>query len=118
MADLSTAAPGVIAKRLADAARDTRIRIAPRDVAVLAHHMATNPVKAERAGLSPRLADVLYGLAAGETVGQTAARIGLTADTVKTHRERLYRKLGALNGPHAVAIAGHMGLLPQGGGPR
>ncbi|MEV6833562.1 helix-turn-helix transcriptional regulator [Streptomyces sp. NPDC051133] len=67
--------------------------------------------------LSPRLVDVLQALAAGETLSETATRLSLSEDTVKTHRRRLYARLGARTGAHAVAIASRSELLtPIGGG--
>lgn len=68
--------------------------------------------------LTPRLVDVLQALAAGETLGETAARLRLSEDTVKTHRRRLYARLGARTGAHAVAIASGRGLLTSIGGGR
>lgn len=68
-------------------------------------------------GLTPRVYlssqsySVLVGLASGEEVQVTAARMERSVDTVKAHRRRLYKALGAENGPHAVAIAMGLGLL-------
>jgi two-component system nitrate/nitrite response regulator NarL len=61
--------------------------------------------------ISSRCHAVLVGLAAGEEVSETARRLGRSLDTVKTHRRRLYKQLGARNAAHAVAIADRMGLL-------
>jgi DNA-binding NarL/FixJ family response regulator len=41
-----------------------------------------------------------------------ATRLGITPATVKTHVERLLRKLGASDRAHAVANAMRMGMLP------
>ncbi|MFF0790420.1 response regulator transcription factor [Streptomyces spiralis] len=78
----------------------------------------TNRVAAHAArGRAPRLAlttqqhAVLVGLASGEDSGETAHRLGLSVDTVKTHKRRLYKALGAVNGAHAVAVASNLGLL-------
>jgi DNA-binding CsgD family transcriptional regulator len=47
--------------------------------------------------------------------GQSNAEIGrglfLSEDTVKTHARRLFRKLGAADRAHAVAIALRRGLV-------
>ena len=48
---------------------------------------------------------VVIGLARGETVIETARRLALSPDTVRTHRRRLFRRLRVHNGAHAVAIA-------------
>jgi DNA-binding NarL/FixJ family response regulator len=60
--------------------------------------------------LPPRLHDILQALAAGENLPETAARLHISEDTVKTHRRRLYQRLGARSGAHAVAIASRIGL--------
>lgn len=44
-------------------------------------------------GLSPRESDVTLGLLAGETEGDIAARLGISAHTVHCHVSRLHRKL-------------------------
>ncbi|MFB7461225.1 response regulator transcription factor [Streptomyces sp. NPDC056188] len=64
-----------------------------------------------RKRLSPRLHSILVGIAAGEETPETAARLHLSAHTVKTHRQRLYRALGARNAAHAVAIGMRLGIL-------
>lgn len=43
--------------------------------------------------LSPRESDVTLGLLAGETEGDIAARLGISAHTVHGHVTRLHRKL-------------------------
>ncbi|MER6635879.1 helix-turn-helix transcriptional regulator [Streptomyces microflavus] len=55
-------------------------------------------------GLTPRMRDVLIGIAAGEQMTDTARRLGLSRDTVRAHRRRLFHQLGVRNGAHAVAI--------------
>ncbi|MEU0002081.1 helix-turn-helix transcriptional regulator [Streptomyces microflavus] len=55
-------------------------------------------------GLTPRMRDVLIGIAAGEQMTDTARRLSLSRDTVRAHRRRLFHQLGARNGAHAVAI--------------
>ncbi|MFE9127010.1 hypothetical protein ACFYOF_16595 [Streptomyces sp. NPDC007148] len=67
-----------------------------------------------RAEISQSLHLVLVGLAGGEEIVETASRIGRAVETVKTQRRRLYARLGAKNGAHAVAIAMDRGLLPHG----
>ncbi|MEU9640894.1 LuxR C-terminal-related transcriptional regulator [Streptomyces sp. NPDC048188] len=54
---------------------------------------------------------VTTGLASGEDTQTTARRIGRTENTIKTHRRKLYAKLGAKSGAHAVLIAVSVGLL-------
>lgn len=66
--------------------------------------------------ISRQMHAVLVGLASGEDVAGTAARLGVSRDTVKSHRYRLYRVLGAASGAHAVAVAISLGILAPAGG--
>lgn len=59
---------------------------------------------------------VLVGLANGEEAIETGRRLGLSLNTVKTHRRRLFKMLGAENGAHAVAIATRLGILDASAG--
>jgi DNA-binding NarL/FixJ family response regulator len=54
--------------------------------------------------LTARGQQVLQAAAEGLTVDGTARRLYITADTVKAHRRRILRTLGATNITHAVAI--------------
>jgi DNA-binding CsgD family transcriptional regulator len=64
-----------------------------------------------RALLSPREQEVLEWLAAGRTVSEIAAGLGLRPKTVANCKQRLYRKLGVHHQAHAVATAIALGLL-------
>ncbi|WAL93930.1 response regulator transcription factor [Streptomyces sp. Je 1-369] len=66
--------------------------------------------------LSPQTAAVLQAIAAGETSLETARRMCLSEDTIKTHKRRLYRRLGAKTGAQAVFKALSQGLLAPAGG--
>ena len=61
--------------------------------------------------LRPREQQALMGLARGLSAKQTAYRLGISEDTVKTHLRRAYAALGARNGSNAVAICLKYGLL-------
>lgn len=61
--------------------------------------------------LSPQQLAVLHGLAAGDRVEDTARRLHVGVNTVKTHQRRLYRALGAHTGAQTVAVAMRLGLL-------
>lgn len=61
--------------------------------------------------LSPMEFAVLRYAALGCTNQQTANRLRLAENTVKTHRRRLSVKLGAVNITHAVSIAHRRGIL-------
>ena len=60
--------------------------------------------------LSPRQREVLSHLAAGYTPKQHD-RLGIAYGTFRTHSQLAYRKLGARNDAHAVAIALRRGLI-------
>jgi DNA-binding NarL/FixJ family response regulator len=61
--------------------------------------------------LPKQLHAVLIGLASGEEIEESGRHLNLSTHTIKTHRRRLYRLLGAENGAHAVGIAMSLGLL-------
>jgi DNA-binding NarL/FixJ family response regulator len=105
---------------LAEAAAFTGIALTPLEVARLSYQINVRAAESAKASLRlpPRLFDVLQGLAAGENLCETAKRLCISEDTVKTHRRRLYLRLGAKSGAHAVAIAGRAGLLLQVGAAR
>lgn len=48
---------------------------------------------------------VLLGAARGETAAETAARLWVSANTVKTHRRRAFVRLGVSSAAQAVAAA-------------
>ena len=55
--------------------------------------------------------EVLLDIACGLDTKQMAAKQFRSQETVRNHAKSILRKLGALNRPHAVAIAYHIGLL-------
>jgi LuxR family maltose regulon positive regulatory protein len=61
--------------------------------------------------LSERELEVLALIAAGESNGEIARKLFVSTSTVKTHINRLYRKLGAHSRTQAVARAREMNLL-------
>jgi two-component system, NarL family, response regulator len=61
--------------------------------------------------LSERELEVLRLVASGLTNKEVAARLYLSVETVKAHLETIYRKLGAGDRTHAVAVALREGLL-------
>ncbi|MFF7049959.1 response regulator transcription factor [Streptomyces griseorubiginosus] len=62
--------------------------------------------------LAPRELDVLACVAAGATNAVAAARLGVSAETVKAYLRSAMRKLGAGTRGEAVAAARRAGLLP------
>lgn len=55
--------------------------------------------------LTPREVEILNALAAGETAKQQALREGRKVSTIRSLRSNVYRKLGVVNAPQAVAAA-------------
>jgi DNA-binding NarL/FixJ family response regulator len=77
----------------------------------------TEPVPRQRQAkpgpteLSERETQVLAGLTEGKHNSEIGRDLCLSEDTVKTHAKHLYRKLGARDRAHAVAIAFRRGLI-------
>jgi DNA-binding CsgD family transcriptional regulator len=63
------------------------------------------------AGLSPREAEVLALIVAGRTNKEIADALFLSENTIKTHVNGLYAKLGVNRRTQAVARARELGLL-------
>jgi predicted ATPase/DNA-binding CsgD family transcriptional regulator len=62
------------------------------------------------AGLTPREVEVLRLLAAGHTNRELAGALVVTVNTVQTHLQRIYAKIGARSRSEAVAFAVRHGL--------
>jgi DNA-binding NarL/FixJ family response regulator len=62
--------------------------------------------------LSVRELEVLQLIADGRTAENIGHRLGISADTVRTHVYRILRKLNARDRAHAVALSFQMSLLP------
>lgn len=61
--------------------------------------------------LTERELEVLGGMCEGRSNAEIGRALFLSEDTVKTHARRLFRKLGATDRAHAVAIALRRGLV-------
>jgi DNA-binding NarL/FixJ family response regulator len=61
--------------------------------------------------LSEREQQVLDGMARGRSNAEIGRELYLSEDTVKTHARRLFRKVGASDRAHAVAIGFRWGLV-------
>jgi DNA-binding NarL/FixJ family response regulator len=57
--------------------------------------------------LTAREIQVLEGMSHGRSNAEIGRELFLSEDTVKTHARRLFKKLGASDRAHAVALAGH-----------
>ena len=118
--ELRAAAPNlaVLITATPQIGRDAEPRLA---AAALAHgargylhaHRETGPLPRPPAStrLTHRELQILRGMTDGLTNGDIAAELYLSADTVKTHARRLFRKLGATDRAHAVAHGFRQGLL-------
>jgi len=104
---------------LKDAPADELVRAIER-VAAGGRHFDEVVVKAflherQRANdldlLTARELEILRMVAAGATNREVGEHMFLSVDTVKSHLETIYRKLGVSDRAHAVAVAMRKGLL-------
>ena len=79
----------------------TSMSATPRDREVVSSHQPA-PNDPERLQLSLREQDVLDGLAKGLAYKQIADSLDLSISTVRTHIERIYKKLHVHNRTDAV----------------
>jgi LuxR family transcriptional regulator, maltose regulon positive regulatory protein len=95
-----------------DAAGRISLSYLARLLAIVAQE-ATGPAADERLPepLSRRELEVLALIAAGNSNREIAAKLYVSTGTVKTHINRLYRKLGARSRTQAIARAREMDLL-------
>lgn len=73
--------------------------------------VSTERLAAGQIALSPREHECLVWSAYGRTVGEIAAILDISTETVRVYLKRLNQKLAAENRTHAVAKALHMGLI-------
>ncbi|HEY0685583.1 MAG TPA: response regulator transcription factor [Steroidobacter sp.] len=81
-----------------------RRRISAEIAAEIAEHATED-------ALSEREIEVLRRVASGGTNKSTAAQLGITEETVKTHMKSILAKLNAQDRTHAVTIAVQRGIL-------
>ena len=62
--------------------------------------------------LTPRERAVLRRLAVGDTIDETAAHLGLSRETVRTHLKKAQGRLGSRNRTHTVVQAVLLNLVP------
>ena len=74
--------------------------------------LTTDTSRAPAVRLAPREVDVLACVAAGATNGAAAERLGVTAETVKAYLRSAMRKLGVRTRGQAVVAARRAGWLP------
>ena len=73
------------------------------DAAALAEQPSSQQVV--KPSLSTREREVLTWAARGKSAWETAGILGITTRTVNKHTQTAFRKLGAANRTHAVALA-------------
>ena len=74
--------------------------------------LAQRPEKTEGlSDLTRQEISVLQHLSDGFTYQETANRMGVSISTVRTHIQKLYRKLNSNSGPEAVAKAKSIGII-------
>jgi DNA-binding NarL/FixJ family response regulator len=74
-------------------------------------HRALDPALGTPPTLTQREVQVLIGMSRGQSNGEIGKELYLAEDTVKTHAKRLFRKIGASDRAHAVALAFRWGLI-------
>jgi DNA-binding CsgD family transcriptional regulator len=93
---------------------------ASADVVLVARDLEDSPPSAQdeesaatqpRAALTNREREILALLADGLGNKQIAARLGISTNTVKTHLELLFEKIGVSSRAEAVAVGARRGLL-------
>ncbi|MEA2219849.1 MAG: two-component system, NarL family, sensor histidine kinase UhpB [Solirubrobacteraceae bacterium] len=77
----------------------------------LGHFLARRGGELSGPTLTPREVEVLQLAAQGLSAPETAERLTVSAGTVRTHLENLYRKLEVFDKPSAVATAMRLGLI-------
>jgi RNA polymerase sigma factor (sigma-70 family) len=73
--------------------------------------LRNEPSSSRPGSISEREREILFGAAEGESARETAARLGRSIETVKTHRRHIIDKLDARNMTHAVHLAHRLNLL-------
>jgi DNA-binding NarL/FixJ family response regulator len=61
--------------------------------------------------LTKRELQVLQQFSTGQQRHEIAASLGVTVNTIKTHANNAFNRLGASNAAHAVALAFRAGVL-------
>src|SRR5579863_9265041 len=98
---------GLLRKELLETIRAVHAgqkRVSPEIAAEIAEHATDD-------ALTPREADVLRLISAGNANKLIAARLFLTEETVKSHLRNILAKLGANDRTHAVAIGVKRGII-------
>lgn len=101
--------------RLLAIAEERDLPITVADVAALAdavHGAALDAMRPESpVTLTNQQVSVLAGLARGDAPTDTARRMCISSNTVRTHRQAAYKRLGARTAGQAIALAMSYGLI-------
>lgn len=87
-----------------------RLRVALRDCRLVPGEGQRRP----KGPLTRCQLNAVIGAARGETAQETAARLGVAVDTVRSHRIRAFARLGRSTAAGAVAVAMATGLITPG----
>jgi DNA-binding CsgD family transcriptional regulator len=94
-----------------DVAPSADVLIVARDIEDAATHVDASVAVQSGASLTNREREILALLADGLGNKQIAARLGISTNTVKTHLELLFEKIGVSSRAEAVATGVRRGLL-------
>lgn len=91
------------------------------DFTLIAHYthqqalkLSVPPIDAQSRPLSAREMDAIRLIADGLSRGKAADRLGISENTFRVYIDSARHKLGALNIPHAIALAAYRGVItPQ-----
>jgi DNA-binding NarL/FixJ family response regulator len=87
--------------------------LTPRQARLLVEGARAAPSVAPGLHLTRRESEILECIDMGLSVKQTARHLGIADKTVENMRSRLFRKLGARNGGHALVSASNHGVRFQ-----
>ncbi len=111
MAAMASGARGYLYKNASTAeVRTTVSQILSESSAIVAASTRLVPRRG-RPILTERELEVLAGMCEGRSNAEIGRSLFLSEDTVKTHARRLFKKLGAVDRAHAVALGYRWGLV-------
>jgi DNA-binding NarL/FixJ family response regulator len=104
---------GTLSPRLGAAGANgaSRVRRAPPTMVPVQRGDPPPEGAPRRTALTQRELQVLRGMADGRSNAEIGRELFVSEDTVKTHARRLFRKLGARDRAHAVAVGFRSGAL-------
>ena len=105
-----------VARAVVAGARGYLVKDASREeLATAVTQVLARPAPSDSPSGSPSLTEremqVLTGMSRGRSNAEIGRELYLSEDTIKTHARRLFRKLGAADRAHAVAMGFRWGLV-------